>query len=76
MYNEIISSNNKKNLVIKEKKDINPAPHWKLLVEYGGNLTINQFRDTFNKNQYDLHDIVSFNKFKPLATLFEEKINF
>ena len=77
MYNEIISTNNKNNLnLIKEKKDINPAPNWKLLVEYGGNLTINQFRDTFNKNQYDLHDVVSFNKLKPLATLFEEKINF
>ncbi len=28
---------------------INPAPHWRLLIEYGGNLTINQFRDNFNK---------------------------
>lgn len=75
MYNEILCVKNN-NVPLKEKKDINPAPHWKLLIEYGGNLTINQFRDMFNKNQYDFNDVILLNKFKPLATLFEEKINF
>jgi len=56
---------------------INPAPHWRLLVDYGGNLTINQFRDNFSKTQYECRGILR-NKdiFKPIGTLFEEKINF
>lgn len=58
-------------------KNINPSPHWRLLKVYGGHLTINQFRESFNKIQYDFHDMLSLKtKFKPLATLFEEKINF
>jgi hypothetical protein len=56
---------------------INPAPHWRLLIEYGGNLTINQFRDNFNKTKYDFHGIVKNQDiFKPVGSLFEEKINF
>ena len=32
---------------------------------------------SFNKTQYEFHDIVFLkNKFKPLTNLFEEKINF
>jgi hypothetical protein len=56
---------------------INPAPHWRLLIEYGGNLTINQFRDNFNKTKYDFHGTVKNQDiFKPVGSLFEEKINF
>ena len=56
---------------------INPAPHWRLLIEYGGNLTINQFRDNFNKTKYDFHGTVKNQDiFKPIGSLFEEKINF
>ena len=56
---------------------INPAPHWRLLTEYGGNLSINQFRDNFNKTKYDYHGIMrNQDIFKPVASLFEEKINF
>ena len=56
---------------------INPAPHWRLLVDYGGNLTINQFRDNFSKTQYEFRGILrNQDIFKPIGTLFEEKINF
>jgi hypothetical protein len=56
---------------------INPAPHWRLLVDYGGNLTINQFRDNFSKTQYDYRGILRHQDiFKPIGSLFEEKINF
>ena len=56
---------------------INSAPHWKLLKEYGGNLSIAQFRDQFNKIQYTYHGVLhNSDIFKPVGTLFEEKINF
>jgi hypothetical protein len=81
IYNEFLGKINKDSMSVKKEKDgiknINPSPHWRLLVEYGGNLTIKEFRENFNKTQYEFHDTVSFRtKFKPLATLFEEKINF
>lgn len=56
---------------------INPAPHWTLLAEYGGTLTINHFRENFNKTKYDCHGILrNQDIFKPIGLLFEEKINF
>ena len=57
-----------KNDIIK----INPAPHWRLLKTYGGYLTIEQFRENFNKSTYDFQGII----FKSIGMLFEEKINF
>jgi hypothetical protein len=62
---------NVKNIVI------NPSPHWRLLIEYGGYLTIQQFRDNFNKTTYESHGVIrNTDIFKPIATLFEEKLNF
>ena len=56
---------------------INPAPHWRLLKDYGGYLTIEQFRDNFNKSVYEFcGTIKSHNIFKPIGMLYEEKINF
>lgn len=56
---------------------INPAPHWRLLKDYGGHLTINEFRDNFNKCTYDYYGTIkSQSLFKPVGMLFEEKINF
>ena len=68
LYNDMY---NVKNIVI------NPSPHWRLLVDYGGNLTIQQFRDNFNKTTYESHGVIrNTDIFKPIATLFEEKLNF
>jgi len=33
-------------MTYSDRKTINPAPHWMTLQEYGGNLTIEQFRET------------------------------
>jgi hypothetical protein len=68
LYNDITGS---KNIVI------NPAPSWRLLEEYGGNLNINQFRENFNKITYEHHGIIKTDTiFKPIGFLYEEKINF
>jgi hypothetical protein len=56
---------------------INPSPHWRLLQEYGGHLTIAQFRDNFNKTKFDTHGFIrNTDVFKPIASLYEEKLNF
>ena len=41
-------------MTYSEYKDINPAPHWITLVEYGGNLSIEQFRENslINTKEY------------------------
>lgn len=49
-----------------------PAPHWKLLIPYGGSMTIEKFRESFNKVEY-------INKgrcqpFKSMGSAFEEFI--
>jgi hypothetical protein len=56
---------------------ISPAPHWRLLEQYGGHLNIIKFRDGFNKIDYECHGNTKFiPKFLPIGTLFEEKIKF
>lgn len=56
---------------------INPAPHWRLLSVYGGYLTIQQLRDKFNKTTYESHGVIrNTDIFKPIAMIFEEKLNF
>lgn len=47
------------------------APHWRLLKIYGGKLTINEFRKSFNHVKYEL-----FGFCKPMALLFEEHLKF
>lgn len=68
MYNNIM---NTKSIVIT------PAPHWRTLEHYGGHLNIIQFRDSFNKIDYDCHgNTRPVPIFQPIGTLFEEKIKF
>lgn len=68
LYNDITGT---KNIII------NPAPSWRLLEEYGGNLNINQFRENFNKITYEHHGVIKYESiFKPIGFLYEEKINF
>ena len=58
----------------KELKDeIIPAPHWRTLSEFGGNLSIEQFRDTFNKIEYLGHGLISM---VSLGRLYEDKFKF
>lgn len=56
---------------------IDIAPHWRKLSQYGGNLSIVEFRDSFNKIEYQDHGFVSrVPKFKSMGVLFEEKLKF
>jgi hypothetical protein len=71
MYNEIMNTKCSKLTVIK------PAPHWTLLVEYGGTLTIKEFRNSFNKIEYEHHGhIKNFPEFLSIGDLYEQKIKF
>lgn len=66
IYNDIYPDNN---------SSIEYAPHWRKLIIYGGDLTIEQFRESFNKIEYKNHGIIQPN-FKSLGVLFEEKLKF
>jgi hypothetical protein len=57
---------------------IRPAPSWKLLTVYGGNMTIEQFRNSFALNMYIekpymLHRLP---KIHPIGTIFEQQYIF
>ena len=68
MYNSIMGT---KMIVI------GPAPHWRILEQYGGHLNIIKFREGFNKIEYECHgNTKKVPKFSPLGALFEEKIKF
>ena len=64
MYSEL----NKDETSIAE---ICKAPSWRLLKIYGGKLTIDEFRKSFNHIHYEL-----FGFCKPMALLFEEHLKF
>lgn len=53
-----------------------PAPNWRLLKMYGGDLSIEEFRDNFYKIQYkDISNyITEIPKCKPIGFLYEQKI--
>jgi len=54
-----------------------PAPHWRILEQYGGHLNIIKFREGFNKIGYTYHGVTkNLPKFLPEGTLFEENIKF
>jgi hypothetical protein len=56
---------------------ISLAPHWRVLKKYGGNLDINEFRNSFNKIEYEYHGNANYHdKFLPIINYFEEKIKF
>ena len=56
---------------------IDKAPHWRKLKQCGGELVINEFRDSFNKIEYQNHGFCSETpQFKSLGILFEEKLKF
>lgn len=50
-----------------------PAPHWRVLKEYGGSKTIKEFREGFNKLSYEFHGIVK-NISSPVSYLYEEHV--
>lgn len=55
------------------QESITPAPSWRVLVEYGGTIDIDKFRENFSHVEYDFKGL---NRpcFKPIGYLFEERI--
>jgi len=55
---------------------LEPAPSWRLLMTYGGHMTIEDFRKNFSKVEYqDIDNIlVPFPQSKPIGILFEKQI--
>lgn len=54
---------------------IDEAPHWRLLKQSGGHLSIEQFRDSFSKITYQSHGTVNI-ECKSLGNIYEEKLRF
>lgn len=65
MYNDIHNT---------QINEIEPAGHWRTLKEYGGDLTIDRFRSSFNKIEYVNHGYTLKNV--PLGIYIEEKRRF
>lgn len=72
-------------LLLKIYNDVYPtkvpfierAPHWRKLKQCAGNLTIEEFRNSFNKIEYVEHGFISkIPQFKSLGMLFEEQLKF
>ena len=62
----------------KKFHKITPAPSWRLLKKYGGNLCINEFRDGFDSIEYiNTNDyLTEIPTLKPVGFIFEKKIKF
>lgn len=68
MYNEMMGTK----MVV-----IDPAPHWRLLREYGGHMNIIDFRNSFNNADYEHHGLIkSLPQFRPVGMLHEVKLKF
>lgn len=60
----------------KCNSNIKPAPHWRLLKDYGGKLSIEDFRDNFYKISYESEDnyLAEMPECKPIGYMYNEKI--
>lgn len=52
--------------------EIVPAPNWRTLIEFGGHLTIEKFRESFNKVNYVDHGIICVS----IGKLYEDQLKF
>lgn len=71
-YSEALLLKMYNSLNVDSAVEILPAPHWRTLVEFGGYLTIDQFRQSFNRVSYFDHGIICVS----IGRLFEDKIKF
>jgi hypothetical protein len=67
MYNEMFNNNT---------TNITPAPHWRTIDVYGGHMTLAEFRDSFDKIEYQNHGITKGMSMSSIGTLFEKKLKF
>ena len=56
----------------QKMKKIIPSPHWRLLQNFGGNLTIDEFRDSFNTVLYEF--MFNLRDMKSISKVYKEKI--
>lgn len=57
--------------------NIKPSPNWRLLTDYGGNLTIDEFRNNFTKFDYIFHGTIMSNVlYNPCNYIYESKLKF
>ena len=66
------------NAIFKDKIDIiSPAPSWRLLKAYGGNISITDFRNNFGNIEYEFHGITrDLPLYLPFGHLYEAQIKF
>ena len=64
--------------LFQQECNIFAAPNWRMLQQYGGTLTIEEFRDQFNKIEYvDLNNrLFNLPKCCNSGKIFEQKIKF
>jgi len=57
---------------------ITPAPHWRTINQYGGFININEFRQSFDKLEYQNHGITRncLQNTQSLGVMFEKKLKF
>lgn len=55
----------------KKISKIFPAPHWRLLKDYGGHLSIDEFRQTFNTIEHEF--MFNIRDMKTLSKVYKEK---
>jgi hypothetical protein len=67
MYNEINPED--------ENMEIIPAPDWRMLTDFGGSLSIEEFRESFNKIRYVYHGIYEIKNLS-IGNLYEDQIKF
>ena len=62
---------------VQSPPNIAPAPHWRLLKDYGGHLSIEEFRQSFFNiifSNVDTQAITKIPSFRSLGYIFEKKI--
>jgi hypothetical protein len=58
---------------IGKKEKLLSAPHWRLLKEYGGNLTIEEFRNTFYRTEYEfMFNVRDIKEMRSISKVFKE----
>ena len=64
------------NIYNQQHTQIPLAPHWRTIDQYGGHMTITEFRDSFDNSEYKSHGIIRGIKQDSIVSLFEKKLKF
>ena len=72
-YSEMLLNQIYRELFGEFPENLIPAPHWKMLLENGGTLSLKEFRESFNKVEYKSRGIVNVLN---IGRLYEEILSF